>query len=150
MASAKVYRRACLAPSSSGLGHRPFTPGTRVRVPSGSLFLLCRSFLLWLPADRRGSCCTLSLRARRLACLQAIPVLPILPILPQTARDHGSTCAALPRVFLIWLCPAARNARPHRVRWLFLAHLKKCVVRKPGSAAYICGKVWSLHEYAGR
>src|SRR5437016_5301418 len=30
---------ACLAraaPSSSGLGHRPFTPVTRVRVPSGS------------------------------------------------------------------------------------------------------------------
>ena len=32
----------CQAPSSSGLGLRPFTPATRVRVPSGSFFRAAR------------------------------------------------------------------------------------------------------------
>ena len=31
----RLYRRV-LAPSSRGLGHWPFTPATRVRIPSGS------------------------------------------------------------------------------------------------------------------
>ena len=38
-AAAYVGRTLQLAPSSSGLGHRPFTPATRVRVPLGSLIL---------------------------------------------------------------------------------------------------------------
>jgi hypothetical protein len=101
----RVYRRI-LAPSSRGLGHWPFTPATRVRIPSGSPVRPATSRQPWLTHHISSASAGLH------AFLGAAATTPAYPRFRQaqasTPIRPAANSASVPGSGMTWL-PAASN-----------------------------------------